>query len=413
MRAELIFTGTELLLGEVLNTHAGYLGRRLAALGIEPVLHTTVGDQWEMLSAVLKQALSRSDLVIVTGGLGPTTDDLTKDTVAEVLGLPMVLDGASLERIKSFFFLRGVEMPRIMERQAFFPAGSRVLPNPRGTAPGALLEINGRYLVLLPGPPGELQAIFEESVEPFLAGLGARKTVYKSTVLKVCGISEAAVQEKLKDLGGQGNPGIAYVAMPGEVHIRITARAAEGAAAERMLTELASRVRERTAGFLFAEGEEEPEKTVGRLLSQLGLTLAVAESCTGGLVAGRLTGVPGSSAYFLGGVVAYANGVKSALLGVPQNVLEVHGAVSEETALAMARGVRRLMNADLGLGITGIAGPAGGSAEKPVGLVYIALAADDETRCHRYLFPGERQGIRRGASNAGLAMIVDYCRKRK
>ena len=413
MHAELIFTGTELLTGEVLNTHAVYLGQRLTALGIEPVLHTTVGDQWEMLSSVFKQALSRSDVVILTGGLGPTTDDLTKETVAGVLGLPMVLDEESLNGIKDFFRRKGVEMPGIMEKQALFPAGSRILPNPRGTAPGALLEKDGRYVILLPGPPGELRAIFEESVEPFLAGLGTRGTVYKTRLLKMCGISEAEVQEKLKDLGGQGNPGLAYVAKPGEVHVRVTARAAERTGAEKMLAELVARVKERMAGYLFAEDDEQLEEVVGRLLAGRGLTVAVAESCTGGLVAGRLTSVPGSSAYFLGGVVAYANRVKQEVLGVSREVLDAKGAVSKETALAMAAGVRRLAKADIGLGITGIAGPSGGSEEKPVGLVYIALAAEGEEEVRRYLFPGERAGIRQGAVNAGLAMIMEYCRNRK
>jgi len=411
MQAELIFTGTELLLGEILNTHAQYLGQRLTALGIEPVLHTTVGDQGDRLAAVIAQALNRSDLIIITGGLGPTTDDLTKDIVAEVLGLPMVLDEPSLDRIREFFRRRGTEMPEIMVRQAYFPAGSRVLPNPRGTAPGALLEKDGRFLVLLPGPPAEVRAIFEGSVEPFLLQLGASGMVSRSKILKVCGISEAMVQSLLKDLDGRGNPGIAYLAKPGEVHIRITARAPGWAAAEEKVAELAAKVQERVAGYLFGTGEEELEEVVGQLLLQNHLTIALAESCTGGLIGSRLTNVPGSSAYFLGGVVAYDNRVKESVLGVPKGLLETYGAVSAETAVAMAKGARGVLQADLGLGVTGIAGPVGGTAEKPVGLVYIALAAPGGVDCRRFLFPGERPGVRWGASNAALMMVKDYCRK--
>jgi len=411
MRAELIFTGTELLLGEVLNTHAQYLGQRLTALGMEPVLHTTVGDQWDALAAAINQALNRSDVIIITGGLGPTTDDLTKDIVADVLDLPMVLDEPSLEKIREFFRRRGTEMPEIVVRQAYFPAGAKILPNPRGTAPGAILEKDGRFLVLLPGPPGELRAIFEDSVEPFLVQLGVRGTVSRSKILKVCGISEAMVQSRLKDLGGRGNPGLAYLAKPGEVHIRITAKASEPAAAEQMAAELAAKVQERMADFIFSTGEEELEEVVGAMLLKNHLTIALAESCTGGLIGARLTNVPGSSAYFLGGVVAYANQVKENVLGVPEDILQTYGAVSEKTAVAMAKSVRGLLQADLGLGVTGIAGPAGGTEVKPVGLVYIALVAPGSGDCRRFLFPGERAGVRWGASNAALKMIREYCRK--
>ncbi len=411
MRAELIFTGTELLYGEILNTHAQYLGQQLTALGIEPVLHTTVGDQWDMLASVIRQALDRSDLIIVTGGLGPTTDDLTKDTVADVLGLPMVLDQPSLDRIKDFFRRRGTEMPEIMVRQAYFPAGSRILPNPRGTAPGALLQLNNRILVLLPGPPGELRAIFEDSVKPFLSGRAPAGMVSRTKILKACGISEAMVQSRLKDLGGQGNPGLAYLAKPGEVHIRITARAPERATAEKMVSGLAAQVHERLADFIFGSDEEELEKVVGQLLLANRLTISLAESCTGGLIAARLTNVPGSSAYFMGAVVAYDNRVKERVLGVARDILTAYGAVSANTAIAMAQGARDLFKTDLGIGVTGIAGPAGGTEKKPVGLVFIALATPGGVSSHRFLFPGERYGVRWGASNACLKIVKDYCQK--
>jgi nicotinamide-nucleotide amidase len=412
MRTELIFTGTELLCGEIMNTHAQYLGQRLAALGLEPVLHTTVGDQRDMLANVISQALSRSDLIIITGGLGPTNDDLTKDVVADVLGLPLVLDESSLGRIREFFQQRGEQMPEVMLKQAYFPAGSMLLPSPRGTAPGIILEKKGRFLLLLPGPPDELRAIFEDSGELFLGRLGIRGMAGRSKTFKVTGISEAMVQNCLKDLGRQGNPGITYLAKPGEVQIRITARDTKPEKAENMVVELAGKVWERIADFIFSTDEEELEKVVAKLLLENYLTIALAESCTGGLIAARLTGVPGSSAYFLGSVVAYDNRVKERVLGVPREIIENYGAVSAPTAIAMAKGARNRLKTNLGLGVTGIAGPAGGTKEKPVGLVYLALVdTDDRVFCRQFIFPGERSGVRWGASNVGLQMIKNYCQK--
>ncbi|MGB9802871.1 competence/damage-inducible protein A [Desulfofundulus sp.] len=408
MQAEFIFTGTELLLGEVLNTHAQYLGQQMAARGIEVVLHTTVGDDWDRLARALEDALGRADLIIVTGGLGPTTDDLTKDTVARVLGLPMVIDEPTLQRLQEFMASRGATVSGSMARQACFPAGARVLPNPAGTAPGALLEHRGRVIILLPGPPRELKAMFETSVAPYLDSLGNRGTVTRTRLLKVTGISESGVQELIGDLGGQGNPGIAYVAKPGEVHVRISARAADGAAADQMVNGLLEKVRERLADYVFGMDEDVLEEVVGRLLAEKGLTCALAESCTGGLTAARLTSIPGSSAYFLGGVVAYDNRVKEKVLGVPAGVLQTHGAVSRQVALAMAEGVRSLTGAHLGLSITGIAGPGGGTPAKPVGLTYIALAAPDGTSYREFRFPGHRQAVRQGAANAALNMIRLY-----
>ncbi len=408
MQAELIFTGTELLLGEVLNTHAQYLSQQMAAHGIEVILHTTVGDNWDRLAEVLRFALERADLIITTGGLGPTTDDLTKDTVARVLGVPMVLDDPTLQRLREFMVRQGMPMPESMVRQAYFPAGAIILPNPVGTAPGALLEHRGKVLILLPGPPRELKAMFEESVAPYLASLGNRGMVTRIRLLKVTGISETAVQELIGDLGRQGNPGIAYLAKPGEVHVRISARADDGVAAERMVNGLLEKVRERLAGYIFGTDDDVLEEVVGQLLVRKGVTCALAESCTGGLTAARLTSIPGSSQYFLGSIVAYDNRVKEKVLGVPAATLQAYGAVSQQTAVAMAEGVRTLTGAHLGVSITGIAGPGGGTPVKPVGLTYIALAAPDGTCCREFHFPGHRQAVRQGAANAALNMIRLY-----
>lgn len=408
VQAEIICTGTELLRGEVLNTHLQYLGRKLTALGIEVVLHVTVGDDWSRMRAVLSDSLQRSDLIVTTGGLGPTTDDLTKETVAEVLGLDMYFDEAAFLQMKEFFRRRGAEMPDSIAKQAYFPVGSRILPNPVGTAPGVLIEKNEKIIVLLPGPPVELQQIFESSVIPFLQKLSRPGPVVLSRVFKLTGISELAVQDRLRDLGGQGNPGLAYVAKPGEVHVRITARGNTEAEAQALLQELAEKVRERVAGYIFGTDDEVLEEVVGRLLKEKGLTLAIAESCTGGMISSRLTDVPGSSQYFMGTVVAYDNRIKESLLQVPAQILATAGAVSRETAVAMAEGVRRMTGADLGLAVTGIAGPGGGSAEKPVGLVYIALTSEDGTCCREFRFPGMRVGVRRGAVNAALNMVRLY-----
>lgn len=408
MKAELIFTGSELLLGHIINTHGQYLGRRLSETGIEVVLHTTVGDDWERMAAVLRQALDRSDLIITTGGLGPTTDDLTRETVAAVLGLPMLLDRESLASIQDFFARRGLAMLESVEKQARFPAGAVILPNGKGTAPGALIEKNGRTIVMLPGPPDELVPMYEMSLAPLLAEKAGRGMYTKYKVFKLTGIAEAAVQDQVSDLGGQGDPGIAYVARPGEVQVRVSARGADADEAEKRVSGLAEKVRRRLAGYIFGYDDEVLEEVVGELLLESGLRIGLAESCTGGLIAARLTNIPGSSNYFMGGVVSYSNEMKVKVLGVPEGILDRHGAVSKETAAAMAGGIRRLAGTDLGLAVTGIAGPGGGTPAKPAGLVYIALAAPDSACCRQYRFPGERPAVRQGTVNAALNMVRHY-----
>lgn len=408
MQAELIFTGTELLLGQVNNTHGQYLGRELSALGIEVIMHTVIGDNSHNLKEVFRQALKRSNLIITTGGLGPTTDDLTKETLADLLGLEMVLDEDALNSMQEFFTLRGVNMPEIVIKQAYIPAGAKALPNPEGSAPGIMLELEDCTIFMLPGPPNELRAIFQNSIKPYLANKEHKGKVTVSRVFKLTGISESAVQERLAGLGGQGNPGLAYIAKPGEVHVRVTAVAPEITAAKSMVNELAEKVRNRLAGYIFGTDNEILEETVGNLLAEKGTSISVAESCTGGLISQRLTNVPGSSRYLIGGIVAYDNSIKNKLLGVPAETLAKYGAVSKQTAIAMAEGICRVMGSQLGLAVTGIAGPSGGCPVKPVGLVYIALAGPDGTCCREFQFPGQRRGVRWGAANAGLNMIRLY-----
>lgn len=409
MKAELIFTGTELLLGHILNTHAQYLGIMLSSMGIEVALNTTVGDSRETMTRILQQALGRSsDLIIVTGGLGPTTDDITVEVVAEVLGLPLILDQESLKTIKRIFQNRGTIMPESNVKQAYFPRGAKILPNSVGTAPGAILGFNGKTLMILPGPPLELTSMFEGPVIAYLSKKIAGGEVIRYRIFKLTGISESAVQDLLKDMGGQGNPGIAYLAKPGEIQVRVSVRGAARDQAEKLLQEFSEKVKARVEKYIFDCDDGMLEDLVGKLLLENGLTIGVAESCTGGLIAARLTDIPGSSAYFKGGIVPYSNEMKNQILGVNIEILKSCGAVSRETAEAMAVGVRTGTGADLGLAVTGIAGPAGGTAAKPRGLVYIALAAEHITICHEHHFPGMRMAVRQGTVNAALNMVRQY-----
>lgn len=408
MKAELIFTGTEVILGHILNTHAQYLGVKLSGMGIEIILNTTVGDSRELMLSVLRQALERSELIIITGGLGPTTDDLTAEVVADVLRVPLIQDQESLHAIKDIFQSRSMNMPQSNVKQTYFPQGSIILPNGNGTAPGALIERNNKIIILLPGPPHELKPMFEDSVVPLLSGKISSSEVVKYRIFKLTGISESAVQDLLKDLGGQGNPGIAYMAKPGEIQVRISARAADDEQAEGLLEELSGKIKLLLDKYIFALDEEILEEQVGKLLLENGLTLGTAESCTGGMIASRLTDIPGSSEYFKGGIVSYTNEVKNRVLGVGQEILNTFGAVSGETAGAMARGAREKTNADLGLSVTGVAGPGGGTAKKPRGLVYIALAAADKVICREYHFAGSRAAVRQGSVNSALNLLRQY-----
>lgn len=406
MQAEIIFTGNELLAGEVINTHAQYMGQELSALGIEVLLHTTVGDNWEMLNEVLQNAWDRSsDLIFITGGLGPTTDDLTKETVADFLGLNLVLNQKLEQNLKHFLAHRGISMTEGMKKQAMVPDGAQILHNSVGTAPGLMLQKECKTIVLLPGPPQELKAVFESLVDTYLRNAADSGKVIRSKIFKLTGVSESAVQEKLTGICEQDNPSIGYIAMPGEVHVRITARDTNGVKAQEMVDGVAKQVEERLSQYIFCKDKEDLKEIVGALLADRGITISMAESCTGGQIMKQLTDIPGSSRYLLGGVVAYSNEIKINMLGVPREIIERYGAVSEQTARLMAEGVRKVTGSSIGVGVTGIAGPEGGTSVKPVGLVYIGLAGLDKTVCCGYRFPGQRVGVRFGATNATLSMI--------
>lgn len=410
MIAELIFVGTELLLGETLNTNAQYLSQRLSELGIDCYHQVTVGDNRDRLAAAVRQALSRADIVITTGGLGPTQDDLTKETVAEVLGLPLELHQPSLDHIVEFFRQRDLVMSENTRKQALLPAGSRVIPNAYGTAPGMIAERGRRAVAVLPGPPLEMRPMFESTVVPYLEqrlGAGAPRLVIRT--LKFCQIGESDLEQQLDDLiRAQTDPNIAPYAKLGEVHLRLSTKAASREAGLARIAPVEQAIRQRVGKFLFGADDETLEEVVGARLRQRGWTLALAESCTGGLLAGRITSVPGSSAYFGWGAVTYANEAKVAQLGVRPETLAAHGAVSAETALEMAAGARRRGQADLAAAVTGIAGPGGGTETKPVGTVYIGLDGPFGPLVRRFSGSGTRADIRQRSVQEALVSLWRY-----
>lgn len=406
MNAEIISVGTELLLGQIVDTDAAHLSRALADVGIAVYRRSTVGDNRERLLAALRQALEAADIVFTIGGLGPTMDDITRDVLSEATGIPLVRDEAIVEHLREFFRRRGQDVLPSQLRQAMVPASGRALPNPHGTAPGLLFEMPGKLAIAMPGPPGEFLPMLETEVLPLLRERTGGATI-RSRVVRVCGLGEARVEDRVKDLMLSDNPTVAPYAKTGEVHLRVTARASSAEEAERMIDPVVEEIRRRLAEYVYAFDDEPLEAAVLRLLREQGRTLAVAESCTGGLLAQRITDIPGSSEAFLGGVVAYSNEAKTALVGVDPALIRTHGAVSEPVALALAEGARDRFGADFGIGITGVAGPGGGTPEKPVGLVWIALADRDDVRAERNQFVGVRRDIRTRATQAALVMLRD------
>ncbi|HEY8448878.1 MAG TPA: competence/damage-inducible protein A [Bacillota bacterium] len=411
MKAELLFIGTELLLGEIENRNAVYLAGQLADLGIDVYYHTAVGDNLERIVGVLQQAHRRSDAVLMTGGLGPTMDDPTREALARFSGRPLRLDAELYRDLEAFYRQRGMPLREGSRRQAMLPEGAQALPNPWGTAPGIWLEHEGRLYIALPGPPREMRPMFEQHVRPRLLTRLApegQPRLYRR-VLKVCGVPEASLEEQLKDLiAHQQDPTIAPYAKSGEVHLRLATKATSPDEAEQRFAPIESEIRRRLGWRCYGRDDDTLEAVVGARLQAQGLTLAIGESCTGGLAGARITAVPGSSAWFLLSVVAYANSAKEQLLGVPADVLQQHGAVSEPVALALAEGARRQAGADIGLGITGIAGPGGGSEQKPVGTVYLAITGPYGSHSRHVLMRGSRDDIRHRTVTYGLVMLLGY-----
>ena len=405
MKAEIVVIGTELLLGQIVDTDAVYLAQRLAELGIDLYFKMTVGDNLERATWAVRESLSRAEVVITTGGLGPTQDDLTTQAVALATDCELELHTESLQRIEAFFASRSLPLLDSQRKQAMLPKGAQAIPNPVGTAPGFIFELKGKVVITLPGPPRELQPMVEQTVIPYLRHR-AGKGVIRSRVLRFAGIGEAALEDLLLDLiEGATNPTIAPLASPGEVRIRLTAKAADEESADALIAPVEREINRRAGQWLYGLDEETLEQAVGRLLREAGATLAVAESCTGGLIGHRLTNVSGSSDYLLCDVVAYSNQAKKGLLAVPDGILAAHGAVSAETAVAMAQGIRQVGEADYGLAVTGIAGPTGGTPQKPVGLVYMALAWLDCDEWEKHQFGGQREDVKLRAAQAALDLL--------
>lgn len=406
MKAELISVGTELLLGQITDANAAFLAQRLAEAGVDVYFKQTVGDNVARVEDAVRLAMSRADLVVMTGGLGPTEDDLTVAAVAGLLGLELVHHDAIAETIRRFFATRGRVPPDTVYKQARIPAGARPIPNTRGTAPGVHLEHDNTTIIIMPGVPYEMEAMVTDYLLPLVRERMGTHTIIGSRVLRVTGEGESAVEARIKDLVGGTAPTVAPYAKLGEVHLRLTAKGAPDEV-RRLLDRGERLVRERLGRLVYGVDEQNLEQVTGALLTERGLTVSVAESCTGGLVGERFTNVPGSSAYFLGGVVAYSDAIKENLLGVDPATMAAFGAVSAETAAAMAEGIRRRTGSDLGLATTGIAGPGGGTEEKPVGLVFLALAHADGTRTHRLNLGPEpgRRGIRLLTAQAALNLL--------
>jgi nicotinamide-nucleotide amidase len=405
LRVEILAVGTELLLGQIANTNARWMSESLAAIGADVLHHQVVGDNLDRIVDAMRLSAGRADVVIVTGGLGPTQDDITRDALAVVMGAPMVrhpeLEDLLREKFRSF---GRREMPESNLRQADVPEGARYLTPSRGTAPGLVAELpSGRRIYAVPGVPEEMMEMMVGAILPELASDGA--AVVRSRVLRCAGIGESALAERVDDLfSGSANPTIAFLASSGEVKVRITAKAASAEGAERLIEPVAEEVRRRLGDVVFTTDDETLEATVVRLLTDAGTTLACAESITGGGVGARITSVPGASEVFVGSGVVYRNEAKEEVLGVSRETLEGPGPVSEECALEMAAGARRVFGSDLGLSLTGAAGPESHGGAPP-GAIWIALDGDGVTHARGFQVPGERDRVRRWAEQAALDLV--------
>lgn len=394
MLCEILSVGTELLMGQIANTDAQFISRRLGELGVTIYRHSTVGDNPARVREALQEALSRSDMVITTGGLGPTEDDLTKEMVAEYFGLEMELHQPSLDALKAFMERFGKKMTPNNLKQAYFPRGCTVMPNACGTAPGCIVEQGGKTVAVLPGPPMELMDMFDRQLAPYLQARSGQ--VIRSRFLKIFGLGESNVETLLSDLFHSGNPTLALYCGPGEVTARITARAAAPEKAEAMMQPVYEEILRRVGEAYYGEGvNRTPADAVLELLKNRGETVTFAESCTGGLLCGAFVDCAGASDCLKESFVTYANEAKENLLGVKSETLARCGAVSGECAREMALGAARAAGADWAVSVTGIAGPGGGTAEKPVGTVWIGVAHRGAAQAREYHFRGQRQWIRK------------------
>lgn len=408
MVVELISVGTELLLGNIVNTNAAYLSEKCAQLGLSLYYQTVVGDNEERLAETLKTAVDRSDVVILSGGLGPTKDDLTKEVTAKVMGRELVEDARSKERIQAFF--KNSQFKVITEnnwKQALVPKDSIVVDNANGTAPGIIIEEGEKAVILLPGPPNELIPMFEHDIFPYLRN--RQPEVIYSQMVKICGMGESMVETKIVDLiDSQTNPTVAPYAKIGEVHLRVTAKGETEEVAKKLTKPLVKELKSRFEDYIYTTEEQVTlEEAVIKLLKKNNLTLTTAESCTGGMLSARLVNVPGVSDVFKQGLVTYSNRAKKKLLDVKKSTLKDHGAVSEQCAKEMAKGGVLSTGSDVCVAITGIAGPDGGTEDKPVGLVYISCYMKDKVTVRKFQFKGNREKIREYSVVNSLVLLRD------
>ncbi|GHU74005.1 putative competence-damage inducible protein [Clostridia bacterium] len=404
MVAEILCVGTELIFGNIVNTNARFVAQKLASVGADMEFQTVVADSEEYLKKALEVALSRSDVVITVGGLGPTSDDLTKETCAAYFNKEMILDNKTLDDIKAYFKKRKITYTDNNSRQAKFPKGAKIIRNENGTAPGCAIEENGKLIIMLPGPPSELEPMFIKEVIPILSKRS--NSSYNSKTLRMYGLSESAVEEAVKKvIDMKGNPYVATYTQEGEVHLRITSKADNASIARQTTDNAAKILQELFDQNIYSVDDRSLEETVVATLLKKHLTIACAESCTAGLFTAKFGSCSGVSAVLKEGVISYSNYSKVSRLNVSRITLETYGAVSPQTAEEMAIGVVQNLNANVGVGITGIAGPNSDNTHKPVGLVYIAVFYDNNTTIREYHFQGDRDKIRSGAVTAALDLV--------
>jgi nicotinamide-nucleotide amidase len=405
VKAEIISIGDEIMYGHTIDSNSAFISQRLADLGIEVVYQTSVGDEVNRIVEAINQARQRVNLIITTGGLGPTHDDVTMKGIVKAFKKNLVFHPEILEKIKQRYEKRGIEMPQINQNQALIPQGAKFFDNAVGSAPGILIQEEKITFIALPGVPREMQYLMDNEVLPFLSKQKIAKNIIHQKI-RTTGIVESALYEKVEDVVKESKDvNIAFLPGFQGVDIRLTVSARDEKSGKILIEQVQQKIMDRIYEFVYSTDSESQEELVGRLLREKKMKLAVAESCTGGLLAAKITNIAGSSDYFDRGVVTYSNQAKTQSLGVPEEMMKKHGAVSQQVAEAMAKGVVKISGAEVGVGITGIAGPTGGTTEKPVGLVYIGIANKQKAWVEKFLFGDDRQIIRERSSYAALNMI--------
>ena len=408
MTAEIICVGTEILLGNIVNTNAAYLAEKCAYLGLSNYYQVVVGDNEQRLLETINTAKSRADVIFLIGGLGPTEDDLTKETAAKAFNVELVMDEEAKNNIVTILTNRGIDITNNNFKQALVPKGSIVLYNKNGTAPGIIMEEAGKVVIMLPGPPNEFVPMVDDQVVPYFLKKGTNDVIY-SRVVKLVGGGESKVAEEISDLIAMTNPTVATYAKTGEVHIRVTASAANDDEAKALVKPVVKKLKAMYPDNVYSTNADETlERAVVELLSKNGLSITAAESCTGGLVCGKIVNVAGASEVFRGGYITYSNKQKRNVIGVKKSTLEKYGAVSEQVAAEMAKGVLEVSKADVAISTTGIAGPGGGTPEKPVGHVYIGCAVKNKVYVEKFNFSGSRNKVRESTVVAALSMVRKY-----